>query len=198
MSRTCSICSDDRRDAIDLALVSGGPVAKIAAIYRVSYDSLLRHRTAHLPGTLLRAREAREAIRAAKLIRQVRSLQARTLAALRRAESEGDLRATLAGIREARATFELLARLAAPPEQPSASDSLAANTEWLAVRAALLHALADHPEARRAVATALSALDQISETESTVDAKDINSDLPRRESNACGSPNRTPPTAENL
>src|SRR4051794_21217540 len=107
MSRTCSICSDDRRDSIDLALVSGGAISKIAANYRVSYDSLLRHRTSHLPGTLLRAREAREAIRASRLIRQVRSLQARTLAALRRAETEGDLRATLQGVREARATFEL-------------------------------------------------------------------------------------------
>src|SRR5438034_1366685 len=109
MSRTCSVCSDERRDAIDLALVSGGATSKIAALYRVSYDSLLRHRSAHLPGTLLRAREAREAIRASRLIRQVRSLQARTLAALRRAEAANDLRATLHGIREARATFELLA-----------------------------------------------------------------------------------------
>src|SRR5207248_2254444 len=97
MSRTCSICSDDRRDAIDLALVSGGATSKIAALYRVSYDALLRHRSAHLPGTLLRAREA----------------------------------------------------------------------EWLAVRAALLRALAGHPDARRAVVDALTTLEILEQEETS-------------------------------
>src|SRR5256885_1176802 len=92
-------------------------------------------------------------------LRQIRSLQARTLAALRRAEAGNDLRAMLAGIREPRATFELPARLSAPAEHPQPPADLTTSEEWIAVRGAIVKALDGHPEARDAAVTALQAFD---------------------------------------
>jgi hypothetical protein len=158
MSRSCTICPHPQKREIDASLVTGLSVRKTAAKYGVSYDALLRHKAGHLPATLARAHEAREAARAGRLLDEARDLQARTLNALRTAESEGDLRTALIGVREARRMLELLARLlGAIEERPSPSPLL--SQEWIAVRTAILEALAQHPEARNAVVTRLLALE---------------------------------------
>lgn len=51
MPRPCTICGSADRDAIDLALAGGEPLAKVAAKYRVSADAVSRHSAAHVrPG----------------------------------------------------------------------------------------------------------------------------------------------------
>src|SRR5437868_1385790 len=158
MPRSCTICPHPRKAAIDESLVSGLSARKVAAKYSVSYDALLRHRAGHLPATLVRAHEAREAARAGHLLEEARDLQARTLVALRAAEAEGDLRTVLAGVREARGTLELLAKLLGAVEERPAPNPLLTQ-EWIAVRTAILEALSPHPEARAAVVTRLLALE---------------------------------------
>ena len=70
----------------------------------------------------------------------------------------GDFRTELAGIGQARACLELLAKLLGElDERPQVNVVLSA--EWISVRAVLLSALAPFPDARAAVAARLQALE---------------------------------------
>src|SRR5215207_4306115 len=90
--RRCSICQHERLEEINQALVRSTALAEIAALFRVSDDALSRHKTNHLPATLIKAQEAQEVAQADDLLEEVRSLQARALVILDRAEGVGVLR----------------------------------------------------------------------------------------------------------
>jgi hypothetical protein len=77
---------------------------------------------------------------------------------LQKAEAAGDLRTALLGIREARSCIELLAEMEGEINRNPQINILVA-PEWLAVRAVLLRALQAYPEARQAVAAALTQVD---------------------------------------
>ena len=110
MARTCSICSDVERDDIDAAIVQGLSAPEIAAKYGVSSDSVLRHRSGHLLPALAEA-AADDVQRAESLVDGMWQLQDDTLAALRTVKDKGDHRMFFTGVREARANYELLAKL---------------------------------------------------------------------------------------
>ena len=158
MARACTVCAHAGREAIDAALVGGAALAALSRAYRVSEDALARHREAHLPVTLARAAEAAEAGRADDLLAQLKGLRTKAVGILLAAERGGDLRTALLGIREARACLELLAEMQGEVDRRPTVNLLVA-PEWLGVRAALVRALADHPEAGRAVAAALIRLE---------------------------------------
>ncbi len=60
MPRTCTVCAHDAHEAIDKALVGGMACREVAALYRVSPDAVERHKAAHLPKTLVEARQMHE------------------------------------------------------------------------------------------------------------------------------------------
>jgi hypothetical protein len=154
MPRRCSICDNERLEEIDRALVDGAAFSEIAAKYRVSDDALSRHRANHLPEALIRAKEAKEAVRADDLLSQVRDLQSRTLAILEEAHDSGAHRTALAAIGQARANLELQARLLQLiKEGPTINVSTSA--EWVELRAVIISALEPHAAARSAVLGAL-------------------------------------------
>jgi hypothetical protein len=107
----CTICSSTDRHAIDVALVSGTPNRRIASQYGLTEAAVRRHRAAHLPAQMARARDAAELADADDLAAQVRALQARALAILDDADAAGDRRSALSAIREARGALELVARI---------------------------------------------------------------------------------------
>ena len=150
----CSVCVDPRRDEIERALVSGQPDTRVSASFReLSADAIRRHREAHLPARLLKAREVAEVAQADALLEQVRTLHRRALAILDASESAGDLRTALGGIREARGCLELLGRLEGELEPPTVN--LIVSPAFIELRSRLLRALEPFEEARRAVAAAL-------------------------------------------
>lgn len=158
MTRVCTVCTHSAREAIDAALVTGGTLRTIADRWQVSKTALLRHRGEHLPAHLTRAKDAAEVASADALLAQVGDLHRRTLALLDTAEDGDDIKAALAAIREARGNLELLAKLVGQlGEQPPVA--LVESAEFLAVRAALMAALAPFPAARVAVAQALMRLE---------------------------------------
>jgi len=123
----------------------------------VSEATIRRHKANHLPALLAKAEEAKEVARADDLLSQVQNLQARTLAILQTAEAQDDLRTALAAIREARGNLELLGKLAGQlHDQEVKVAVLVQSPDWLALRAAILLALDPYPDARLAVAGALS------------------------------------------
>ena len=150
MPRRCSICHHEGLEGINRAFVEGIAFPVLAAKYRVSKDALSRHKANHLPATLVKAQEAREVARADDLLDEVRSLQARALTILDRAERVGDLRTALGAIREARGNLELLAKLMGQiDKRPQVHLHL--SQEWLELRATIVEALEGHQEAKEAV-----------------------------------------------
>jgi hypothetical protein len=158
MPRTCTICTHPERDVIDAALVAGEAFRRVAARYKVTEQAIRRHRKAHLPEVLIKAQEAAEAARADDLLAQLRDLTAEAHRIKDRAERTGDYRTALAGIRELVRIVELLAKLRGELDERPQLNVLVV-PQWLAVRAALVAALASYPEARAAVAEQLLALE---------------------------------------
>lgn len=158
MPRRCTVCDHETRAGIDTALISGASLRDIAGRHDVSKSALERHKARHLPTHLAKAKEAAEVARADGLLSQVRHLQDRTLCILNSSEEAGDLRTALAAIREARNNLELLAKLLGEIDEVPRVNVLI-SAEWVAVRSALLEALAPYSDARAAAAAALLGLE---------------------------------------
>jgi hypothetical protein len=157
MPRVCAVCDHPERTAIDQALVRGESVSRNSALFRVSTDSLERHKANHLPKAVVKAQEVREVAKGDDLLREVRILRSKAYSLLLKAEEKGDLRTALGGIREARGCLELLAKLLGELDERPQINVLIASTEWTSVRGLILKALLPYPEARVAVAEALDA-----------------------------------------
>jgi hypothetical protein len=152
-------CAHPDRPAIDTALVGGESCRTIASRYgTIGRMALERHAANHLPARLVKAQEAEEMAQADDLLAQVRSLQGAALRILDTAEQGGDLKVALSAIREARGNLELLAKLLGELDERPQVNILVA-PEWLSMRTILLGALAPYPEARVAVAGALTRLE---------------------------------------
>src|SRR5687768_2428893 len=111
MPRSCSVCAHEARTDIDRELVGNAALPTIATKYDVSAAALGRHRANHVPLTLVEAEAAKEVAAADDLLAQVRSLQAKAVGILQRAEGRGQLGYALGAIREARGCIELQAKL---------------------------------------------------------------------------------------
>jgi len=153
MPRKCTVCLHPQRDAIDADVLAHLPFRMISKRFEVSWQAVRRHRE-HIPVALAKAQTASDAARGDDLLAQVRTLQAKALAILARAERGGDLRSALGAIREARGNLELLARLLGELQE-GATINVLMSPEWSRVRAAVIVALTPFPEARTAVSRAL-------------------------------------------
>ena len=154
MSKPCSICRHKKRAEIDKALVARETFRGVAAKYGVSKSSLLRHYDDHLPASLVKAQDAKEAAEADALLAQMISLRDEALGILEKAKEAEDLSTALNAIRVTQGTVELLGKLAGQlRDAPTINFVLSA--EWQFVQANILAALGPYPEARLAVAHAL-------------------------------------------
>jgi hypothetical protein len=69
--QTCTICRSEKRNEIDEALLRGEPLRTLAKRTAVGSASLLRHKKAHIPATLAKAKGAAELVQAGVLMAQV-------------------------------------------------------------------------------------------------------------------------------
>lgn len=158
MARSCTVCGHPSREAIDRALVGGAAIAALSREWLLSEDALARHRDAHLPKLLRAAHAEAEAGRALDVVAQLRAINQDSLAILRAARAQGEHELALRAIDRLLRQVELQAKLLGDlDERPQIN--VVASPEWLAVRAALLEALAPYPEARVAVAARLARLE---------------------------------------
>ncbi len=109
MPRVCTICTHPEKEAINQALVNGEPFRHIAARYGTSTGALQRHKADDLPSIMVKSEEAREVAHADDLVWQIKQLRNKAIGILGKAETAGDLKTALMGVREARACIELLA-----------------------------------------------------------------------------------------
>jgi hypothetical protein len=155
MPRQCLVCQHERKAEIDRDLAANTAIPTLTAIYRVSEDSLLRHKRNHLPQAVAKAEAAQEESRADDLLGQVDRLKNKAVSLLLKAEAAGDYRTALAGIREARACLELLLEVEGEIDRTPAVN-LTISPQWLTVRAVIIEALAPWPEAKQAIAGRLA------------------------------------------
>ncbi len=159
MTRTCTICTHAQRAEIEAALVAGTPYRDIARRYGMSKDAVMRHASDHVAKQIAQAQEAREEAQALDVVRQLRAINAAAIAILAAARRTGEHEIALKAIDRIQRQLELQAKLLG-----EISDAPVVNVmlspEWLTVRAAMLTALAPHPQARLDVAAALVALEQ--------------------------------------
>lgn len=159
MPRQCSACKHELRHEIDKALLAGETFRYVSERFALSTGALFRHKQRHLPPTLLRAQEAQEVARADSLLDQLKQLQQKALTLLNKAETAGDLRTALQGVREARGCLELLAKLQGELAQEGTTVNVLVSPTWLSLRGTILQALLPFPEARLKLSQALSEVD---------------------------------------
>jgi hypothetical protein len=158
MSRVCTACRHPDREAIDRALIAGEPYRDIARRQNISKDALHRHKSDHLPAHLTHAADVEEAATATGLLARLRALNAETADVLKEAKRAADHELRLKAIARAEKQIELEGRLLGELQDGSTVNVLVA-PEWLAIRSAVLAALASYPEARVAVADRLAAVE---------------------------------------
>jgi hypothetical protein len=154
MPRVCTICTHPEKEAINQALVAAEPYRHIAARFGTSTGALQRHKADDLPSVMVKSEQAKDVAHADTLVGQVQELRNKAISILGTAEKAGDLKTALMGVREARACIELLAEMEGELNRRPVFN-LYMSAEWIEVRAVLLHALGDFPEARAAAALAL-------------------------------------------
>jgi len=111
MTQTCKVCSHRDRHAIEQDIVSGQPLRAIGRRWKISKDSVRRHRDAHLPKAVIEAHEVAEGERGSQLLQRTRDHQARAMRIYQDAEAAGDHRVAIGALREVRSGYELEARL---------------------------------------------------------------------------------------
>jgi hypothetical protein len=110
MPRTCLACSSSEREAIDKALVAGESLRNIAKRVSISPAGLLRHKS-HVAGAIVKAQERREEKLGDTIFDEMRRVLAKAWELSGKAESEGDHRGAIVGLREVRECLESLNRL---------------------------------------------------------------------------------------
>ena len=158
MPRVCSCCTHAEREAINAALVANEPYRTIADRYGLSHQALMRHKAEHLPSIMVKSEEAKEVAHADDLVWQIKQLRNKAIGILGKAETAGDLKTALMGVREARACIELLAEMEGELNRNPTVNILVA-PEFVRIQTVLLGALAPYPDARVAVAQALHGLE---------------------------------------
>jgi hypothetical protein len=155
MSRPCSVCQHDARDTIDHALLSGDMLTAIGAQYGVTVSALGRHRDRHLPAAMVKAAEAMDELRGEQLVAKATDMFRAIERQLPLAAKEGDHKAVAQLAGQGTKICQLLMRRfdQMPPER---SVSIVASVEFKGLQAVILRALEPYPEARGAVALALS------------------------------------------
>ncbi len=155
MPRVCTVCSHPDRPAIDQALVNHRPFRRIAPQFGLSERSLVRHYDDHLPAALAKAAEAEDVRRAIDHVAQLKAINEATLGVLRDAQQAKDHDLLLRAVDRVQKQIELQAKLIGElDDRPQINVTL--SPEWLELRVLILTALNGHPEARQAVAEAIS------------------------------------------
>ncbi len=146
MPRTCLICTHKDRAAIDRALVSGRSLRDLSALFRVSEDSLARHRDAHIPKAVAKAQEEADIAHGLDVVKQLRTINGVTMQILGEARQRKDPDVALKAIDRIQRQIELQAKLLGDLDERPVINVLI-SPEWLRLRATIIAALGSYPEA---------------------------------------------------
>lgn len=156
MPMACSVCNHSDRPAIDKALATGQAKRRIAADYELSESAVHRHFDEHLPARIVKAQERQDVREALDIVTQLKAINSASIEVLKMARTSGDGELVLKACDRVLRQVELQAKLLGElDDRPQINVMLSA--EWLELRVVILQALQGYPDARVAVAEALSA-----------------------------------------
>ncbi len=159
MPQPCTICTHAERAAIDRALVAEVPLRDIAGQHGLSKSAVDRHKAEHLPAHMVRAKEQEDVRSAIDVVKQLKAINAATIAILQEARASKQHTVALMAIDRVQRQIELQAKLLGELQQEG-SVNITINPQWVTIRAVLFSALQPWPEARAAVAAALLEVDR--------------------------------------
>jgi hypothetical protein len=152
MPRPCSVCTSERRHAIDAALVNGVPVDELARRYApLSATAIRRHRDAHIPKAVAQAHAQEDVAHGLDVLAQLRAINGVTMSILAEARRNGRPDLALRAVDRVLKQLELQSKLLGELQDDTAVSILIASPEWVATRGALIAALRPYPAARTAV-----------------------------------------------
>jgi hypothetical protein len=158
MGRKSKIENHPQRNIIITRLASGEEYSDIIRDFSgLTWDDLDYYKQNKLCDIISKSSDLKtevESTQGNNTLAEVRALKARALEILEQAQSAGDLKTALMGIREARGCLELCMKAEGQIDaRPPINISL--NAEWISLRTTIITALERFPDARRAVIDAL-------------------------------------------
>ncbi len=158
MPQTCTVCTSPQRAAIDRALIAEVPLRDIAGQHGLSKSAVDRHKAEHLPGHMVKAQAQEDVRTAIDVVKQLKAINAATLAILQDARNTKQHTVALMAIDRVQRQIELQAKLLGELQQEG-SVNIVINQQVATYTAILMQALGPWPDARAAVAAALEAHD---------------------------------------
>lgn len=162
MSRACTVCDHEALADIDRELAAGRSMRQIALRHPpLSEWAVSRHRDRHLSPAIVAVATQRKEGRAGRLLDRVERMVGRLESAADSAEETGQRKLLLDASRELRGAYELLGRLTGElkPDTAVTVVNVQQDPQWIAIRSRIVAALIPFPDARDAVVSALSGLD---------------------------------------
>jgi hypothetical protein len=157
MPRICTVCTHEDHEMIDRLIVDGFPNRRIAAQFGLSEQSVRRHKKNHFPATLQASKHIEEITHSSSLIARIERIESMTLSLAEELRERGDLRGAVSSMGELRRIAELLAKTKGSLLEKQAYD-LHQDPAWSEIRAAIISALRDYPEASKEVIAALEGI----------------------------------------
>jgi hypothetical protein len=120
--KSCTICASSQRSVIEKDMLTDS-LREVARRHKTSKDIVHRHRK-HLQIATTAAAEARGPEHGEEVLAQLKELNSKARALVAKAETAGDARTALLGIRELKGLLELQAKLTGQLELKSQHNSL--------------------------------------------------------------------------
>jgi hypothetical protein len=158
MGRKSKIESHPHRNIIITRLASGEEYSDIVRDFPdLTWDDLDYYKQNKLHEIISKSKDLRsevESVQGSNTLAEVRDLKARALEILGEAQSAGDLKTALLGIREARGCLELCMK-AEGQLKDGPQITIINNPEWVDLRTVIITALDEFPQAKEAVVHAI-------------------------------------------
>jgi hypothetical protein len=138
MARKCTICSNENKNEINIAIVQGCSFRIIANQYSVSKAAIQRHAKNHLPSHIVQSEKANELKEAESIIDSIFRLETSSIRIQEQAEEQNDLKSALMAIREQARLIELRAKLLGKITSQEGSRTTINRIEKVDVKALLL------------------------------------------------------------
>jgi len=157
MGRTCTVCRHKDLEEINRLLLCSDSYRDIARQFNLSKDALARHKESHISELLSKSTDLKAEVESAQgnqTLAEVRELKVTALEILEDAQSAGDLKTALLGIREARSCLELCMK-AEGQIKDGPQITIINNPEWVELRTVIIQSLDPYPEAKEAMVHAI-------------------------------------------
>lgn len=161
MPRVCTVCVHPERAAIDQAIVAGAGYRNIAKQFSIGYSSVSRHAAEHIAAQVKQVKTAQDVAQALDVVKQLKTINAISLAILSEARKAEDHDQALKAIDRIMKQLEFQAKLLGEIDTPQIN--VLVSPEWQMVRSAIVQALSPFPDARIAVAMTLANLEHARE-----------------------------------